>query len=246
MTKQMLSGVAVKHFQDVGFLRVRDTVPQALVQEARSSLAADIDLGIDPCYRKPDGSAYKMYGLLERGGAYESIIRLPSILNLLAQLIGPDIVYTRNRHNHGSLNRRGDFTEGLHRDVIKTSLLTVIVYLEDVSMEEGPTILIPGSHKWPHVPDGDRGIYLENISYPDFAELADQAVPVLASAGDVLIFEGCVLHTAGTHTSDKTRASMVLAYRAVDELTGVNEPYEVLVQGRNLYRGNIVVPDRCL
>jgi hypothetical protein len=239
-----LSSVQARHFKDAGFLRLSSIVPQNLVAKAREQLVVDLNDPTGPCYRNQAGKAYKLYGLLERGGPYKEVIQLDSILQILSDLIGPDVVYTRNRHNHASLNRAGDNSEGLHRDVLKAGLVTVIVYLDDVTLENGPTMLIPGSHQWPYAPARTGGIYLDQIDDPEYRELSDQAVPILAKSGDVLAFESTVFHTAMKNISSGTRGSLVLAYRAVDELTGVAEGPEHLAIGDDIYRGNIVMPEK--
>ena len=239
-----LSEVEIKHFADVGFLRVPAVIPPDLIIAAKSSLETDLKRPSGPYYKDTKGMAYKLYGLLERGSAYEDIIRMPILLDVLEDLLGPDLVYTRNRHNHGSLNQTGHNADGLHRDVLRGEYVSVIVYLEEVTPENGPTIVIPGSHRWSYAPDQSDGIFLDSIAFAEYRGLAVQAVPILAGPGDLLLFEGVLFHTAQKNTSGKTRASLVLGYRAVDELNGVIDRTECLVRGRDLYRGNVVVPRR--
>lgn len=241
-----LSHAQTRHFSDAGFLCLRDVAPRELVERAKAQLMQDLEQPSGPMNRTAEGVAYKMYGLLERDGAYEQIIKLPRLLDALEDLLGADIVYTRNRHNHGSLNRAGEngSVVRLHRDVLRVGYISAVAYLEDTTIENGATLVVPTSHRWPYASDHDGGMWLEHIEQHEYIGLADQAVPVLARAGDVLLFEGLLFHAVADNTSGGTRASLVLGYRAVDELSGVNEQTECLVRGRDLYRGNIVVPGK--
>ena len=47
-----------------------------------------------------------------------------------------------------------------------------------------------------------------------------------------------LLHCASGNLSDHTRMSMTAVYHSVDEQAGVEDPMQVLVNGRALYRGN--------
>jgi phytanoyl-CoA hydroxylase len=237
-----LSKAQIHHFSDVGFLKVKHVVPRALVDAAKEQLVADLESSTGPCYKNQDGVAYKLYGLLERGGPYEDIVTYPPLLDVMEALVGGDIAYTRNRHNHGSLRPAGESVFRPHRDVLRSGYISVIVYLEHVTADNGPTLVIPSSHRWPYTPDGEGGIFLDLLSHPDYASLCDQMVPILADRGDILVFDGLLFHAATRNVAASTRANLALGYRAVDELTGVSEHAEYLVRGRDLYRGNIVVP----
>ncbi len=109
------------------------------------------------------------------------------------------------------------------------------------------TWIVPGSHRAPYVgvpqPDGG-GTWMDE--HPELAELAEQAVPVPAPAGGVLLFDGTVLHTVGANSGGSTRTSVVLGYRAADELDAHPDPdRQVVVAGAQLYRGNDR-PNRCV
>ncbi|MDP9104823.1 MAG: phytanoyl-CoA dioxygenase family protein [Candidatus Eremiobacteraeota bacterium] len=238
-----LSTAQIDHFADVGFLRVKHVVPKHLVDTAKERLVADLESPTGPHYKNGDGAAYKLYGLLERGGPYESIITYPPLLDVMEALVGGDIVYTRNRHNHGSLMPAGESVFRPHRDILRSGYVSVIVYLDNVTADNGPTLVIPSSHRWPFAADREDGIFLDLMTHPGYADLCDQMVPVLAAPGDIVAFDGLLFHAAARNAAAAgTRASLALGYRAVDELTGVSEHAEYLVRGRDLYRGNIVVP----
>ncbi|MFD4400273.1 phytanoyl-CoA dioxygenase family protein [Kitasatospora sp. NPDC058478] len=151
-------------------------------------------------------------------------------------------VYRLYQHDQGSLNAPDAQEPRLHRDILQPTrgLLTAVVYFEDATVETGCTWIVPGSHRAPYVgvpqPDGG-GTWMDE--HPELSGLADQAVPVPVPAGGVLLFDGTVFHTVGANSDGSTRTSVVLGYRAADELDALPDPdRQVIVAGAHLYRGN--------
>lgn len=85
-------------------------------------------------------------------------------------------------------------------------------------------------------PDGG-GTWIDE--HPELADLVEQALPVPAPAGGILLFDGTIFHTACPNTSKSTRTSAVLGYRSADELDARPDPdRQIVVAGTQLYRGN--------
>ncbi len=70
--------------------------------------------------------------------------------------------------------------------------------LDDFTIENGATRLVPGSHRRPFFPEND-------VSYPD-------EVSVVAPAGSVLIFNASVWHGGGVKVTDTDRWACVFTY----------------------------------
>jgi ectoine hydroxylase-related dioxygenase (phytanoyl-CoA dioxygenase family) len=68
--------------------------------------------------------------------------------------------------------------------------------VDEFTVENGATLLVPGSHKWPR----DR--------QPEAHEITQGAMPV----GSVLIYFGSLLHAGGANKSEKPRTGLVLSY----------------------------------
>ncbi len=101
-------------------------------------------------------------------------------------------------------------------------------------MERGCTYVVPGSQHLLAYHGTLRGHgRLESLG-----RLGQQALPVLADAGDVLLMHGLVLHSAGANRSDGSRMSMTLGYHAADELGADSEPHKRLVAGERILRHN--------
>lgn len=234
MELPQLTDLQVRHFRDCGYLRLPHVIDSATCETL-------VDFVADQHHQAPEGG--KLYGLLDRDPALiGDLIRRPSLIGPLTSLLGPNIVYVTNRHNHATLNPPGRTENRLHRDILQPTrgLLTVVIYLQDAATSNGATHIIPGSHYLPSMgvpqPNGG-GTWMDE--HDQYAGLDAQALPVIATAGDALVFDGLVFHTAGANTGPGTRASLTLGYRAVDELDRRPDPADqILVTGEFLYRGN--------
>ncbi|MFC3986644.1 phytanoyl-CoA dioxygenase family protein [Streptosporangium jomthongense] len=228
-----LNDLQVRHFRDMGYLRLPNVLDGAACRRLTAFVTAQ--------HQAAGGG--KLYGLLGRDPAVIGhLIRHPRLVGPLTSLLGPNVVYVTNRHNHATLNPPGQTENRLHRDILQWTrgLLTVVVYLEDAVVGGGATHIVPGSHYLPGmgVPQpGGGGTWMDE--HDRYAGFDAQALPVPATAGDALIFDGLVFHTAGPNTGRGTRASLTLGYRAADELDRRRAPSDqVLVAGEFSYRGN--------
>lgn len=130
----------------------------------------------------------------------------------------------------------------MHRDILQPSrgLITAAVYLQDSTVDNGATRIVPGSHNLPYVgvPQADGG-GTWMAEHREYEGLEEQAVPVPMREGDVLLFNGTLFHGVGYNLSGETRMSITLGYRSVDELDAEPDTMrEVLVSGEYTYRGN--------
>jgi hypothetical protein len=92
-------------------------------------------------------------------------------------------------------------------------VVTAIVFLDDATLENGCLEVIPGSHrdgKWQTRTDGDY--FASNEIDRTLAEAA-RAVPVPASAGDVLFFGPYLVHQSAPNTSDLPRRALLFSYQ---------------------------------
>jgi len=192
-----------------------------------------------------EGPAVKLYGLYDRNPSLVGeLITHPKLINVLSGILGPNIVFVTNRHNHTTVNdAHGTKNEArLHRDILQPTrgLLTAAFYLEESTPENGCTNILPGSHNLPYVgvpqPNGG-GTWMDE--HHEYDGLADQALAVPMPEGSVLLFNGLAFHSVGQNLSGKTRISMTFGFRAADELDNApDEARQIVVAGTHIYRGN--------
>lgn len=231
-------------FSHTGYLILRSVLPPALVVELREwvhSLYEPSNVDRAPSTDLPS----KIYGLFDKNpDLISKVLALPELLDALTQLLGPNVVYTKNRHNQASMNTASMTSKEarLHRDILQHSrgVVTAAIYLDDSTLENGATMLIPGSHQLPTVgvtqPDGG-GTW--DYEFEVYEGLSSQAVAIPMKAGDILLFNGMSFHSVGSNHTDTARTSIIMGFRSMDELEALPDPLRLVnVIGNHIYRGN--------
>ena len=163
--------------------------------------------------------------------AYLRASRHPAVVAILAELWGSV------RYDTGKLNLKSagygapiewhqDWAFYPHTN---DDLAAVGIMLDDFTMENGPMMVIPGSHRGPtydhHGPDGRFcGAMDPNDPDVDYAK----AAPCLGKAGSITIHHVRAVHGSATNFSGKERRFLLYQYRAADAwpLLGLKEGIE--------------------
>ena len=241
--KGTLTDEQARHYRSQGYYKLPHVFTHDETAEMREFVAGEAAAKKDQA-AKLGGKLFKMYQLYDANPELmRRVITNRHLTGPLASLLGPNIIFLKNRHNHATVNDiQGEAPEGLHRDILQPtrSILTAAVYLEVSTLENGATRLVPGSHELPYVgvpEDEGGGVWMNQ--HEEYAGLEDQAVSVPMPEGGVLLFNSLVFHAVGANTSGGSRMSMTLAFRAADELdANPDMTRQVIVAGEQTYRGN--------
>lgn len=231
-----------RFYRDQGYYRLLGCFTTDETAEMRSFITDeaakqdDIDEAINP--------NRKLYGLYDRNPELvRRVVGNKAMVGALTSILGPNVMFVKNRHNHATINiTKGVPAEGMHRDILQPSrgLITAAVYLQDSTVENGATRIVPGSHNLPYVgvPQEDGG-GTWMAEHEEYEGLEDQAVPVPMNEGDVLLFNGTLFHGVGYNSTGKSRMSFTAGFRSVDELDAQpDSDRQVLIAGSHIYRGN--------
>jgi len=174
--------------------------------------------------------------VLTRDPVFATAASSAKLIAILQDLLGPNVDVVLNRHNHVTLRPPGAAQLEWHRDVANWSrpIISAVFYLEDSTFENGCTWILPGSHHMLAYHAQLSG----HARMDSLDRLGHQAVPVPASAGDVLLMNGLAIHGAGANHTNATRMSMTLGYHAADELGSREEPEKLLLAGERVLRHN--------
>ncbi|MBX3015358.1 MAG: phytanoyl-CoA dioxygenase family protein [Caldilineaceae bacterium] len=158
-------------------------------------------------------TGFELHNCLEVGSAFEALIDHPGYINYLRRYCGEQKSYVEGLfideciasirrsgghhpvHSggyHGALRGRYDYING----VFRCGQCNIILALTDVGPGDGPTMVIPGSHKsnFPHPNAGDYG-KLDRMDH------LEGAVPLYLKAGDVLLFVDGLMHGGSSRTN---------------------------------------------
>jgi ectoine hydroxylase-related dioxygenase (phytanoyl-CoA dioxygenase family) len=142
----------------------------------------------------------------------------PKLLDVLEAILGPDIELWKWGQ---CVYRQPDsgIPKSLHQDEYyfehkHNSSTGVLSYATDVSLNNSPLYVVPGSHKlglMEHVDDQWAGFALPDESW------WDRAVPVTGRAGDSILFHGATIHGSPANRSDRPRPVFIQRYRRADD-----------------------------
>ena len=147
---------------------------------------------------------------------YWEILTQSKVTEVLTDLLGPDTFL-----NTAKLNTKapgGGAAVEWHQDwafypATNDSLLAFGLMLEDVTEDNGPLLVIPGSHKGPVLSHHNDGVFCGAIDPEDPLFEPEKAVTLTGKAGDMTVHHVRILHGSAPNVSD--RARMILFYECV-------------------------------
>ena len=160
--------------------------------------------------------------------AYFRASRSPAVVAILKELWGSV------RYDTGKLNLKSagygapiewhqDWAFYPHTN---DDLAAVGIMLDDVDMQNGPMMVVPGSHKGPiHDHHGPNGRFCGAME-PDHCDIdLSTAIPCLGKAGSITVHHVRAVHGSATNFSGHPRRFLLFQYRAADAwpLLGLKE-----------------------
>jgi ectoine hydroxylase-related dioxygenase (phytanoyl-CoA dioxygenase family) len=159
-------------------------------------------------------TGYELHNCVEAGAPFEELIDHPGWIHYLRHYCGEENSYVAGLFIDeciASIRRSGGHHpvhSGGHRAALRNKYVyehgvfrcgqcNVILALTDIGPGDGPTMVIPGSHK-SNFPHPNAGSYA-NLDRMDHLE---GAVPVYMQAGDALLFVDGIMHGGSSRTNE--------------------------------------------
>ncbi len=249
----MLTEAQRAAYERDGFIVVPDVIPAADIAAMRAATDDFLRRSVEVSANNPIFDLEDTHSAAEprvrriktphlHHDSYLRASRHPGIVALLADLWGSV------RFDTGKLNMKAagygapiewhqDWAFYPHTN---DDLAAVGIMLDDMTMDNGPMLVIPGSHRGPtwnhHGPDGRFcGAMDPAAGEVDFS----RAVPCLGTAGSVTVHHVRAVHGSATNLSGKERRFLLYQYRAADAwpLLGFKDGFdkfnELLLVGEN-------------
>ena len=224
----MLTTDQIKAFQTKGYLAVDNvisqqelkelrTVTEEFVERSREIEESDDTFDLEPGHSAKSPRLRRIIRPVSKHPIYEKYVHHQSILDIVENLIGPNLRYHNNKINmknpgHGAaVEWHQDWAFYPHTN---DDLLEVGIALDDVTEENGPLMVIPGSHKgeiWDHHQDG---LFVGAVTDPRFEPKG--AVSLTVEAGGITLHHVRMLHGSKPNTSDQSRRMFFIGFYAVD------------------------------
>ena len=252
----------IDFFNEHGYLVIEDAVDAKTlssltqdfanwVDESRSQTNAygeafdgrprfDIEAG----HTKSNPALRRVNAPIEISDAYYKAMAESHMADCVAELIGPDIKF-----HHSKINSKlpGAKTEvKWHQDFPFTphsndDLITALLMVDEVTDENGPLEVVPGSHKGDIHSLWHGGVFTGAIAEDAAENCRSSAVTCKGSAGSVCLMHTRLLHGSAPNLSNSPRTLFIAVYSAEDAIPQSPNPmpnkYEgLLVRGEKTNR----------
>ena len=190
------------------------------------------DMGEEHCAERP--ALRRVNNPSEIDAHYNDVMRNSAMLDMVADLIGPDVKY---HHCKINLKLPGSHTVvGYHQDFPYTphtndDIVTALLMLDDVTEENGCPMVVPGSHRGP--------LYslFEGATFTGFVDpeleraLKKLEVAVMGKAGDACLMHTRLVHGSAANRSDCPRGLFICVYTAADAFPLARNPMPSKLEG---------------
>jgi ectoine hydroxylase-related dioxygenase (phytanoyl-CoA dioxygenase family) len=213
-----------------GYLVIPDAVPQdrlaAVIAETErmTAVASTITepttmLDLDPSHTPENPRVRRIKSHHAHSDFFHAFAAEPLIMDLLDPILPSGIRVHNTKINMKSAGH-GESVEW-HQDWAfyphtNDDVLAIGIYLDDCAEENGPMMVLPGSHKGP-VYDHHCNGYFCGAMDPDACGLdLSGAVPLMGPAGTLTIHHARLIHGSAYNRSQNPRRFLLQAYAAVD------------------------------
>ena len=157
----------------------------------------------------------------EVSDVFAGIMRNAATVDFCAELIGPSI-----RFHHGKINSKlpGTATQvKWHQDfpfepMTNDDMITTLLFMDDVTLDNGPLEVLPGTHKGPIHSHWHDGVFRGAVHDTVIDAQRDKIVKCVGKAGSVCLMHANLLHGSAPNLSDQPRTLYITTYYAEDSI----------------------------
>ncbi|WP_282608931.1 phytanoyl-CoA dioxygenase family protein [Pelagibius sp. Alg239-R121] len=150
---------------------------------------------------------------------YRNVMRNSGMVDFVSDLIGPSL-----RFHHGKVNSKlpGAATKvKFHQDftfqpMTNDDMITALLFVDDVTLENGPLEVVPATHKGPLYSLWHKGVFTGAVADEVFEEHRANIIKCTGKAGSVCLMHSCLLHGSAPNLSDRSRTLYIATYYAED------------------------------
>ena len=147
------------------------------------------------------------------------VVKDNNALDLVTEIFGPNITHLGNKIN---LKLPGAGTEvKFHQDFpfephSNEDIMTVLYFLDDVTLDNGPLEVVPGTHKGPLYSHWQNGIFTGAVDDKVMKLNKDKAISCTGKAGSACLMHSKLLHGSASNQSSMPRSLFIITYKAED------------------------------
>lgn len=209
-----------------GYLFLEGAISQAEVEALNAGIDALLPMAPDEwqghVHRHDNGSGPQTHlqNIYEAGTPFERLIDHPTWIDHLNRYVGGDDGLfideafliaqgpgSGQQFHSGGHKRKIRTQFRFHNNEFRCGQVNILLALTDIGPGDGPTMVIPGSHKsnliHPVYKAQDRRLGVVDV---------EEAIPVYYKAGDAILFVDCLSHAGGSRTNPGERRVLVYRY----------------------------------
>lgn len=157
----------------------------------------------------------------EVSGVFAEAMRGAKSVDYCAELVGPNI-----RFHHGKVNSKlpGTATQvKWHQDfsfqpMTNDDLITCLLFLDEVTLENGPLEVLPGSHKGPLYSHWHNGVFTGAVDEEIIDSQRENIVKCTGPQGTICLMHASLLHGSAPNLSNAPRTLYITTYYAEDAI----------------------------
>jgi len=232
-----LSTSQLKQFDQDGFLLLNNIIPTGQLCEMQSEFDQWIEesrkftgpfgktydnrprFDIEPghCANKP--ALRRIASPVEISGTYLDFMRNNRALDAVADILGPNLKFENAKINSkqpGAVTQVKYHQDFLFEPHTNDDMVTVLFFLDEVTQENGPLEVVPGTHRGPLFEHWHDGVFTGAVSDAVASEMKPCAIPCYGPAGSACLMHTRILHGSTPNLSDKPRTLFICEYTAED------------------------------
>jgi phytanoyl-CoA hydroxylase len=162
------------------------------------------------------------------------VVKDNKALDLVSEIFGPNIKHWTNKIN---LKLPGSGTEvKFHQDFpfephSNEDLMTVLFFLDDVTLENGPLEVVAGSHQGPLYSLWHDGIFTGAVSEEIEADCKTKAISCVGKAGSACLMHSKLMHGSKSNNTKSPRSLFIVSYTAEDAVKLTKNPLPSELEG---------------
>lgn len=239
-------------FWEDGYLVVENVVDEDLLSDIRHDFANWVDesrdhtesygsiidgrprFDLEPGHSADAPALRRVNAPVEVSDAYYKVMSESRLTDCIADLIGPNVKFHHSKINsklpggHTEVKWHQDFPFTPHSN---DDLVTALLMVDDVTEENGPLEVLPGSHKGEIHGLWHNGIFTGAVTQDVADESQSKAVVCTGKAGSVCLMHTRLLHGSTPNLSRQSRTLFICVYSAEDAIPCSPNPVPTKFQG---------------
>ena len=226
----MLTQAQIETYQQIGAVVVPDVltpdevrtlgqVTDGFVERARGLTAHTDIYDLEDSHSAETPRVRRIKAAHLHDPAFAALSRHPKIIAVLRSLWGPDVRFDTAKLNMkcagfgAPVEWHQDWAFYPHTN---DDLAAVGVMFDDMAMENGPLMIVPGSHQGPTFDHHAEGVFCGAMDPTNRDVDYSKAIPLTGKAGSITVHHVRAVHGSAPNISERDRRLLLFQFRAAD------------------------------